>query len=264
MVLRSRFMDHFPPRRSEDMYGLLRVLQRQHCNGLGQTFTDWQKGKTRVQEFKGNCTPRLWTHACCTPRRLSCLLSASFATDTMWVAPFGKGILEYGSQRRTPARRITGMRMNTLSTEGWNTLSAERRDLYVLCLSILPLRLLNNEERHLREQFTSAVDDRVSWYHWKGEKQQTPRESIQAKIPNYKSSFPSWPLLVLNRRGKRRCYAVRSLLRGSPLTSPFSSGETTLSLPLLSPPRIALVLSIPRPFLPWPTAGHNQVGNPSP
>lgn len=51
-------------------------------------------------------------------RRLSCLLSASFATDTMWVAPFGKGILEYGIQRRTPARRITGMRMNTLSAEG--------------------------------------------------------------------------------------------------------------------------------------------------
>lgn len=89
-------------------------------------------------------------------------------------------------------------------------------------------------------------------------------KAFKLKIPNYKSSFPSWPLLVLNRRGKRRCYAVRSLLRGSPLTSPFSSWEATLSLPLLSPPRIALVLSIPRPLLPWPTTGHNQVGNPSP
>lgn len=246
------------------MYGLLRVLQRQHCNGLGQTFTDWQKGKTRVQEFKGNCTPRLWTHACCTPQEAQLFAVCLFCYRPNVGCPVWKRHSWIWDSKADAREKDYGDEDEHSEHRRMNTLSAERRDLYVLCLSILTLRLLNNGERHLREQFTSAVDDRVSWYHWKGEKQQTPRESIQAKIPNYKSSFPSWPLLVLNRRGKRRCYAVRSLLRGSPLTSPFSSGEATLSLPLLSPPRIALVLSIPRPFLPWPTAGHNQVGNPSP
>lgn len=106
------------------------------------------------------------------------------------------------------------------------TLWAQRgKDLYVLCLSILAFWLLNNGERHLRKQFTLAIDDRVSWYHWKDEKQQTPRESIQVKIPNSESFFRSWLLLVLNRRGNRRCYAVRSLLHGLPLSSSFPLGK---------------------------------------
>lgn len=106
------------------------------------------------------------------------------------------------------------------------TLWAQReRDLCVLWLSILTFWLLNNGERHLRKQFTLAIDDRISWYHWKDEKQQTPRESIQVKIPNSESFFSSQPLLVLNRRGNRRCYAVRILLCGLPLMSTFPSGN---------------------------------------